>query len=196
MESFSRVVRFMVVFALAAVLTPQMFAASIYLDGETPATGSLLGSQPLVTPYGTITFIGEFRSGPSDPDFIAAGAAGNIFDGAGDSPAEAQFLFSFDVASITFIYGGNYGEFDAEARDIGGGVLDSFYQASTADGEPAGPVTLFGPGIRSLYWKDDFGSFVPIDNVTISVNVIPEPSAALLAGLGLAVLLVARRRFA
>ncbi len=190
-----RLVDLLVISVLVALCAPHASAASIYLDGDTPATGSLLGSQPLVTPYGTITFVGEFRAGPSDPEFIAAGASGNIFDGAGRSPAVAQFLFDFDVLSITFIYGGNFGEFDAEARDINGLVLDSFYQASTADGEPAGPVTLFGPGIRSLYWQDLFGSFVPIDNVTVTVGVIPEPSTLLLTGLGLAALIV-RRRFA
>ena len=38
----------------------------------------------------------------------------------------AKLSFGFDVASITFIYGGNAGRIYAEARNVGGGVVDSF----------------------------------------------------------------------
>ncbi|OFV99418.1 MAG: hypothetical protein A3H28_03195 [Acidobacteria bacterium RIFCSPLOWO2_02_FULL_61_28] len=159
-------------------------ADTIILDADTPATGSGLGVSPLVTPSGTITFAGEIRDRDSDPDFNAAGALGNVFDISGGSTA--LMSFDFDVSSITFIYGGNFGVFDIEARDIGGVVLDSFFQASTDDGEPAGPITLSGPGIRSIFWEDPGNSFAPIDNLTIeTARTVPEPSSLLLLGTGL-----------
>lgn len=163
-------------------------AGDIFLDGDTPATGSDLGTMPLVTSFGTITFMGELRADPSDPDFIAAGASGNVFDI--DNSSTASLRFDFDVESITFIYGGNVGVFDIEARDIDGNPVDSFFQADTDDGQPAGPITLSGRGIRELFWQDAPFSFAAIDNVDITV---PAPGAAGLMALG-GVALVARRR--
>ena len=68
-------------YALALVVIPLRVAAApvpILLDADTPATGSNLDAAPLVTPYGAITFVGEIR-GRSDPDFILAGAVGDVF---------------------------------------------------------------------------------------------------------------------
>jgi hypothetical protein len=144
--------------------------AQIYIDGDTPATGSGLGTGPLVTPLGNVTFVGEFRTNPSDPEFIAAGAAGNIFD-IGPTGSTAMMHFDFDVTEITFIYGGNSGDITVEARDAGGAVIDSFYQASTSGGQPAGPETLTGSGIRTLYWADSGGNFAPLDNIDIQAGV-------------------------
>src|SRR5215217_8084062 len=143
---------------LAAVLislgcASAAFADSVLLNADTPATGSDLDIMPLVTPYGTITFVGEIIDHGSDPEFNAAGAAGDVFDIVGNN-SRAQLSFSFDVSSVTFIYGGNIGVFDIVARDINGAVVDSFFQADTNEDQPAGPVTLHGLGIRSLFWQD------------------------------------------
>ena len=101
------------------------------------------------------------------------------------------------MSSISFIYGGNSGSFLAEAWDIDGNVIDSFFQASTADGQPAGPETLRGSGIRNLFWRDTSGGqFAAIDNITIEAGVasVPEPTSLLLFGTGLAGLRAWRKR--
>ena len=49
------------------------------------------------------------------------------------------------------------------ARDMGEAVVDSFFQAG--GDRPAGPQTLSGTGIRSLYWEDP--GFVALDNICI-----------------------------
>lgn len=167
-------------------------ASSVYLDGDTVATGSNLVTTPLVTPLGTITFRGSFVTFTSDTDFVSAGASGNQFNI--DGTETAAMSFDFDVDSVSFIYGGNQGVFDIEARDILGNVVDSFYQASTDAGQPAGPITLTGAGIRSLFWQDPGYSYAAIDNVTISA--VPEPSTWLLVGTALLVMGFSIRRHA
>ena len=159
-------------------------ATMITLDADTPATGSNLDVSPLVTTEGTITFSGEITN-LTDPEFTAAGASGNNFDILGNG---ALLSFDFDVSSFTFIYGGNTGEFDIVARDILNNPVDSFFQASTDDGEPAGPETLSGTGIRSIFWNDTQGVFAPIDNITITTSStpVPGPMTILLFALGLA----------
>lgn len=167
---------------------------TILLDADTPGTGSLLGTGPLVTPYGTITFDGEVRDRDEDPEFNAAGALGNVFDIHNTPIQTAKLSFDFDVQSVTFIYGGNSGDILVEARDAFDVLVDSFYQASTNGGQPAGPVTLSGSGIRSLYWKDTVPgmSFAPLDNIGLSV--IPAPGAILLGSIGVGVVSWLRRR--
>jgi hypothetical protein len=178
--------------ALFVALATPLSAASIYLDGDSPSTGSLLGTTPLVTPLGTVTFTGEFNSTPSsDAEFVAAGSTGNIFDVPNTSGA-ATLFFNFDVASITFIYGGNTGPIQVEARNSSNVAVALFYQADTDVGQPAGPVTLTGTGIRSLWWDDTEGGFyAPLDNILIS-NV-PEPTPLMLAIFG-AVFFLGRAR--
>jgi hypothetical protein len=177
---------------LNLVFTANLSAVLIItLDGDTPDTGSNLLTMPLTTPYGDITFVGEFKYGSSDPEFTAAGASGNTFNILEPGDQSAELFFDFDVESITFIYGGNIGDINVIARDIYGGVVDSFYQASTYDGQPAGPTTLSGSGIRSLYWTDTQSStgYAALDNIIIT---IPEPATVCLLGLGSLVFL--RRR--
>jgi len=178
---------------LSLAFTANSFAVpSFTLDADTPATGSLLASQPLVTPYGDITFSGQIYIGSSDPDFIAVGASGGTFDilGPHDNPAgdqTAELFFDFDVSSLTFIYGGNDGSILIKARDALGNSLDSFYQGDTWDDEPAGPITLSGSGIRSLYWEDTVSGmdYAALDNIAVTVSaIIPSPSAFVLAGIG------------
>jgi hypothetical protein len=151
---------------------------SYLLDADTPTTGSNLATTPLTTPFGTITFAGDIIAlGAGDPEFNAAGASGNVFDIEFNTPA--QLLFSFDVSAITFIYGGNVGVFNAQARDVNGVIVSTFFQASTDVGQPAGPITMTGPGIRRLTWSDPMRSFCAIDNVRIDVAV-PEPGGVTL----------------
>lgn len=171
-------------------------ATQITLDADSAATGSLLQSTPLTTSLGTITFTGEIRDRDGDPEFTAAGASGDVFDIGGTSGGSwAALTFSFDVSSISFIYGGNGGGINLLARDQFGATLDSFYQAST-ESEPAGPVTLEGLGIRSLYWEDPGWSFAALDNIEITAGAapVPEPATMLLFGIGLAGLAGARLR--
>jgi hypothetical protein len=172
--------------ALAAAPT---HAVPLPLNADTPATGSNLGIAPLVTAFGTVTFDGQIRP-TADPDLFNAGSVINVFDV--DESETATLFFDFDVESITFIYGGNDGAFDIEARDINGNVVDSFFQASTGDGQPAGPIVLSGGGIRSLYWEDPGFQFAAIDNLVV-VAAVPEPAALVLAAIGLCGLLVWRR---
>jgi len=179
---------------LSLAFTANSFAVptltTFLLDANTPATGSLLVSQDLTTPFGDISFVGEIKVGVGDPDFAAVGASGGTFDilGPNDDPAQtAELFFDFDVTSLEFIYGGNNGDILIEARDKDGGVVDSFYQDDTDDGEAAGPIILSGTGIRSLYWTDtvSFTGYAPLDNIEVTVGaVIPSPSAVILAGIG------------
>src|SRR4051812_30897867 len=69
-------------------------AASVFLDADSPATGSNLANAPLVTPLGNITFVGEIRDRDSDPEFNAAGALGNVFDIV-NSASTATMSFGF-----------------------------------------------------------------------------------------------------
>jgi hypothetical protein len=175
---------------LSLVFTANSFAVltTIFLDADTAATGSLLGSQPLVTPYGDITFVGEIVIGVYDPEFETAGASGNTFDilGPDDTPPgdrTAELFFDFDVISLEFIYGGNDGDINIEARDELGNMVDSFSQGSTGFLQSAGPITLSGSGIRSLYWTDTVPEqdYAPLDNITLT---IPGPATIFLLGFG------------
>ncbi len=164
-------------------------AAMITLDADSAATGSNLQTSPLETALGTISFVGEIRDRDGDEEFLAAGALGDVFDIGGTANGSwAQLSFSFDVSSISFIYGGNYGSINLLARDISGVTVDSFYQSSTYSGQSAGPVTLSGVGIRSLYWEDPGNEFAALDNIVIDDGgsaPVPEPSTILLMGAGL-----------
>jgi hypothetical protein len=168
---------------------------TIFLDADTVPTGSSLEVIPLLTPAGTITFFGHRVSQFTDPDAIAAGSIGHVFDIITPT-STASLDFDFDVIDISFIYGGNSGVLDIKAIDGIGGVVDSFYQATTGTGEPAGPITLSGGGIRSLIWTDPGNSFGFIDNVTLRADdqketntnttqpAVPEPTSIALFGVG------------
>ena len=135
-------------------------------------------SLPWVVADGTISFVGEiFGPPPVDPDFITAGASGKVLD-VDNGTNWAELSFDFDVDSAEFIYGGQLGNITVEARDNVGAVIDSFFQPDTYDGQPAGPVTLSGTGIRSLYWFDTgpYNSYAALDNILLTLpEVEPEP---------------------
>jgi hypothetical protein len=174
--------------------------AQILLDADTPETGSNLATTPLVTSFGTITFAGQVRA-TGDPDLIAAGSVGNVFNVGGTGTiTTATLSFDFDVTSIQFLYGGNVGNIQVTARNINGGALDSFFQTSTANGLAAGPETLSATGIRSIVIRETDGDgFAALDNIQITVGsaaTAPEPGSialALVGGIGL-MGAVARRR--
>lgn len=183
---------------LCAFLAVPSSAATFLIDFDTPGTGSTLDSSPLLTPLGTVTGANiEIRDPGGDPEFIAAGASGNVADHL-DMPGPIPSLsFSFDVDSISLIYGGNSGDITIIVRDIGGTALDTFFQASTVGSQPAGPITFTAAGIRSLEWLETSGSFAAIDNVEISNNAtVPEPSTIGLLLAGLAFFGIRRRRSA
>jgi hypothetical protein len=130
---------------------------------------------PWVVADGTISFDGQINTA-GDPEFITAGASGNVFD-VPDVRNWAELSFDFDVDSANFIYGGNMGNITVEARDSVGAVITSFYQADTSGGQPAGPVTLSGSGIRSLWWTDtsDTNNYAALDNILLTLPEPPEP---------------------
>lgn len=161
-------------------VSSQTFAASIFLDADTVATGSELNVSPLMTAFGQINFAGEIRATTSDDDFVAAGSLGNVFD-IDNATDEAEFLFGFDVSSISFIFGGNSGVFNVFAFDISNNIVDSLL-TTTGDGDSAGPITLVGNGIRRLLIQDPGNNFAAIDNVNIEVSAVPLPAAAWLFG--------------
>ncbi len=171
-------------------------AATLTLDADSAATGANLQTTPLVTALGTISFDGEVRS-TSDPELAAAGSVGNVFDIFDSATGPVTLSFDFDVSSITFIYGGNVGGITVSALDALGGVIDTFTQADTNFGQPAGPETLMGTGIRALQWNDtESGRFAALDNISISTDVapVPVPAALPLLGGGLLALFGFKRR--
>jgi hypothetical protein len=178
--------------ALLALLALPAQAATLTIDGDTAATGLTLSTGNWLSPLGTVTFGAEFGNGCPDDELVTAGASGNCVDI--DGSATATMTFDFDVESITFIYGGNSGGIDISAFDVGAVLVDSFFQASTGIGEPAGPVTLSGGGIRSLFWQDPGKSFAAIDNITITTADVPVPAALPLLAGALGLLGFMRRR--
>ncbi len=174
--------KFVLTLGLLLNITP-VSATIIFLDFDTPTTGSNIIGTPLVTSEGTITVSEGELATYTDPDFTAAGASGYNFNIDGDNGA--LMSFSFDVDSISFIYGGNTGVFDVVARDAANAIVDSF-NVSTGGGESAGPATLSGPGIRSIFFQDPGFNFAAIDNVYIETSAVPEPTTLALMSLGLA----------
>ena len=170
--------------ALFALTAGQSEAAPIvFLDGDTPATGSLLPGTPLVTPFGTVNLSGALTVPPAeDIDMTALGSLGRKFAGNATFPV-GVLSWDFDVQEISLLYGGNLGGITVEALNAANVVLDTFTQADTTDGMPAGPLTLTGLGIRSLRWFDPVATntFAIVDNV--SLNVTPEPGSLILCGI-------------
>lgn len=157
-------------------------SAVISLDADSAITGSLLETTPLVTSFGTISYTGSIElesSGYVDGDMQNAGSSGANFSGT--SGNFASFLFDFDVTSISFLYGGNGGDFEMFMLDGSGNVINSFYQASTSGSEPAGPMILMAQGTREIKWRDTV-SWAAIDNVNLDVTSVPVPAAAWLFG--------------
>ena len=196
----------LIIFCIAAGLSLTLAATSfaaptLDLNADSLTPGDYYApTLTISTVHGDVTFEGEIYTLPglpgSDIDFVAAGALGNVFDTDKYKPW-AELSWDFQVGSATFIYGGNQGNITIEARDIGGTVLDSFYQADTYNGQPAGPITLWagvGNYISSLYWKETGSStdMAALDN--ISLTIIPAPGAILLGSIGVGLVGWLRRK--
>jgi hypothetical protein len=173
----------------------------VTLTGDTAAGGSGLLGGPLVTSAGNITYVGEFKFGSSDSDFTTAGASGNTFNIVEPGDLKATLSFGFDVHSLNFIYGGNTGDMDIKAYDIGGNAIPgvSFYQGDTSGGQFAGPVTLtrtVSTAIRSVTWTDTKSSigYLALDNIKVYIDPIPAPGALMLAGIGVGCVSRLRKR--
>lgn len=182
--------------SLAVLNLPPLHAASITIDFDTAATGFNLDFAPLVTALGTISAVNlEINDTGADAEFIAAGASGNTGDHLGMPGPIPLLTFDFDVDSISLVYGGNEGDITIQVRDAFNNIVDSFFQVSTSDFQPAGPIVLSGTGIRSLEWFETDGMFAPVDNLLITSTVvpIPEPSTIMLFAAGLALVGLRRR---
>lgn len=142
--------------------------SNLYLDGATPTKGSNLGTLQLLSPLG-VTSAACSIGVNADDEMIALGARGADFRGLG-VPPEGEIRFNFNVNTIEFLYGGNLGNFNAQAINENGVVVDSFTQADTGNGQPAGPLILSGTNIRRLTWADSGASstYVSLDNIRIN----------------------------
>ncbi|MBA7567234.1 hypothetical protein ES708_08943 [subsurface metagenome] len=186
----SKIITICIAVGISLTLATTSFAVptSYLVDGDSHTL-------PWVVADGTITFDGQISLDGGDIAFINAGASGNTFD-IPDDRGWAELSFDFDVDSAEFIYGGQLGNITVQARDSVGAVITSFFQADTYLGQPAGPVTLYGTGIRSLYWFDTglHNKFAALDNILLTLpgllepihppGWIPAPGAVLLSSIG------------
>lgn len=196
-----KLIIFCIAVGLSLTLAATSFAApTLDLNADSLTPGSYYSpGLTISTAYGDVTFEGEVKLGVGgDAEFQDAGASGNVFDVDKYQGAWAELSWeNFQVGSATFIYGGNQGNITIEARDKDGNVLDSFYQADTYIGQPAGPITLWageGNSIQSLYWKDSSSTndMAALDN--ISLTIIPAPGAILLGSIGVGLVGWLRRK--
>jgi hypothetical protein len=197
----------LIIFGIAVGLSLTLASTTFALPTTYLVTGDGSAAVPWVVADGTISFDGEISTSTTDVEFVAAGASGNKFD-IPDHRNWAELSWDFDVDSARFIYGGNAGNITVEARDIGGNLIPglSFFQADTYWGQPAGPVTLSGTGVRSLWWidKSDNRMMVIMDNILLTLPesdpgpgpdpVIPAPGAVLLGSIGVGLVGWLRRR--
>lgn len=163
----------------------EAISITIGLDALTPETGSNLETEPLVTPYGTITFTG----GEVYPKWF-------IHDHAWMPAPYAEFTFDFDIESISFLAYGGAGGILAEAYDINNSLVDSYL---TLDDIFKLPVNLSGSGIRTFRFEDGrlYGGNAEITDLvlTTSASAVPEPSTLLLLGSGLFGVGAIRKKF-
>lgn len=91
-----------ILLSAATTFAAPAFARSgvdVYLDADTPNTGSLLAVQPLTTPFGDISFHGDL-SLHADPDTVLAGGSGAAFDIDIDG---AALTFETDGVALAFL---------------------------------------------------------------------------------------------
>jgi hypothetical protein len=148
-------------------------SGTVLLDGDTPQTGSNLETEPLNTPYGSITYHGGTVQGEFYHDFAYM-----------TSPY-AELIFNFDVDSISLTAYSLAGGIYTAALDINGSVIDSHH---TLDNILFYPISLSGTGIRSLRFVDGRldGGWASIDDVvlTTSAPIVPEPISSTLFVVG------------
>ena len=113
-----KLIMFCIAVGLSLTLAATSFAGpTIFLDADslTPGTYDGTGSNPpsltFSSPYGPITFVGELKGDTGgDAEFIAAGASGHVFDVPHVTPEAELSWTTFEVLSVTFVYGGNAGD--------------------------------------------------------------------------------------
>lgn len=182
--------------------------STITLDADSLTAGIYgWGTSTLTwtTALGDVTFKGEILPvdltyGDTDLNSATSAVNGeNTFDIVGPQDVTggdrtAELFFDFNVLSVEFYYGGNDGDITVEIQDIYGNTIGTpFSQSSTDDGDPVGPVTLSGAGIRSLWWYDSGTDedYASLDNIVITV---PAPSTLALTGIGIGLVGRLRKR--
>jgi len=141
---------------------------TIDLDALTPETGSNLTTEPLVTPYGTISYNGYLTGGVFWHDFTYP-------------VTYSEFMFDFDVDSFDFLIGGAMGGIYIELLDINDSVVNSYHTLDLAVGQQ---VSLSGSGVRRFTFVD--GRLTGGESevwdlvVTTSAPVVPEPISSIL----------------
>ncbi len=153
-------------------------STEILLDADSQQTGRNLDTTPLITQYGTISYNGWIEEGSLQPWITGWEFTHDVVY----SPSRpySEFIFDFDVDSISFNFGGGIqGGIYAEALDINGDVVDTFHTLEMSAASQ--PGILSGSGIRSFTFIDGrMGGYSEVDNVLITTSVVPEPISSIL----------------
>jgi hypothetical protein len=197
-----KLIIFCMVVGLSLAFAQASFAAiTLDVDPSSLSDGHYTSGSPGIIPtaFGNIEFVGQIRNS-ADADL-----SGKVFD-VDDNTKTATLTFNFVdpfiVLDVTFNYGGNEDVINVEALDSSDAVLDSLLNAPTGNGDPIGPVTLYGSAANPIYkltWEDPGGpnpqlryDLASLNNVTLTV--IPAPGAILLGSLGVGLVGWLRRK--
>lgn len=182
-------------FLTAAVIGGSILsnAHALIIDFNTAATGANIVSSPLLVSEGTISLT---TTGPSTTTVLASFSTNptRFLHHVNDpNNGFAVMTFSFDVSSITFDYTGyGGGSFLAEALDINGTVIGSFFDANAIPPDWNVGASITAAGIRSFRFRDTVSEQSGVDNLNITV---PDMGATTsLLALAMLALAAGRRR--
>lgn len=125
-------------------------------------------------------------------DFTNASLQGVGFEGLIGLPAPSlrdALLVNADLAGASFSVEGGFGRIDLQGADLSGAILRDVVGLGNTSG-----AAFYDAGTDFANSWVDLAATIPFDPVTAGWTLIPEPSAALLIGLGLVGLSAAPRR--